>query len=54
MSWEQLQAIQRENRDLAREAARTPLVACPIDGTLLVIRKDGVRNCPFGNFRWPR
>ena len=54
MGWEQLRNTTKENRELAREASQTPPVACPIDGTVLVIRSDGVRDCPMGNFRWPR
>jgi len=54
MSWEQLQAILKENRADATRRATEPPVACPIDGTLLVVRADGVRNCPMGNYRWPR
>ena len=53
MSWEQYQEIIRQNRIDATRLADKPPVACPIDGTVLVIRGDGVRNCPFGNFRWP-
>ena len=52
MSWEQLKAIDEENKV---EATRTgePPVSCPIDGELLQINASGVRNCPAGNYRWP-
>ena len=52
MSWMQLQALIRENREGAQREAADPPVACPIDGALLDIRADGTRNCPAGNFRW--
>lgn len=52
MSWEQLLDIQNQSRDDARREAGEPPIACPIDGTILDIRGDGVRNCPMGNFRW--
>jgi len=52
MGWEQLKAILDINReDVARESSETP-TACPIDGSLLD-QRDGVRNCPMGNYRWP-
>lgn len=50
--FEELLAIRRENRRLEEEAARRPPVECPIDGTPLDVRPDGVRNCPMGNYRW--
>jgi len=52
MSWEQVKAIQQENRQVIWEEMREPPVACPIDGTLLVIHANGVRVCPMGNYRW--
>ena len=53
MSWEQLKAILDENRQEQRKQATAPPVACPIDGEPLVVGKNGIRNCPFGNYRWP-
>lgn len=52
MSWHQLKAIIDENRQEARSERSQPPVACPIDGALLDVDKNGVRNCPLGNFRW--
>lgn len=52
MGWEQLKTILQENRQIKAQEQREPPVACPIDGSLLDIRPDGVRNCPAGNFRW--
>lgn len=52
MSWAQLLGMLRENRDSKAEAQDAPPDACPIDGALLHIRSDGVRNCPLGNYRW--
>jgi len=53
MPWEQHQAIMRQNRDEARRIQTDPPAACPIDGEVLDVRSDGVRNCPLGNYRWP-
>ena len=53
MGWEQLKAILDENRQRRDRLASEPPIACPIDGSILVVRGDGVRNCPMGNFRWP-
>lgn len=54
MSWEQLANILDENRDYAQTDAeeRDMPTICPIDGEVL-IERNGVRNCPMGNFRWP-
>jgi hypothetical protein len=52
VSWEQLRAILEENRLDREREEREPPVACPIDGTLLDVRDDGVRNCPMGNYTW--
>lgn len=51
MSWEQLLNILKENREEARRQDAEPPVACPYDGEILDVR-DGVRNCPMGNYRW--
>jgi hypothetical protein len=54
MGWEQLKPIREQSaqdqRDLNREHMQ-PTV-CPIDGELLLVRSDGVRNCPAGNFTY--
>lgn len=34
-----------------RRGFRGPL-ACPHDGSVLVTGKNGVRNCPMGDYRW--
>ena len=49
MSFDQLIAIRNEARELRRADEQRPLVACPIDGSLLVFR-NGVANCPMGNW----
>ncbi len=53
MSWDQLQDIIATNKREQDRERREPPVACPIDGAILDI-KNGVRNCPMGNYRWPR
>ena len=55
MSWEQLTDIRAVNRQDARDNEREEAKpdVCPIDGTVLEIREDGVRNCKMGNFSWP-
>jgi hypothetical protein len=50
MSWAQLQAILKEQRQAAENERTAPLVDCPIDGERLDVR-DGIYNCPMGNFR---
>ena len=52
MSWEQYKAIRHQDMSEARTQAQDPPAACPIDGSLLDIRSDGIRNCPMGNYRW--
>jgi len=52
MSWEQLSAILETHQNNVREETSSPPTACPIDGALLEIRGDGVRNCPMGNYTW--
>lgn len=54
MGWDQLRVIIDENKEVNANAKREPPVACPIDGSILDVRADGVRNCRMGNFRWPR
>lgn len=53
MAWDDLKAILKADKESAREQATRPPDACPIDGTPLEVGKNGVRNCPMGNFRYP-
>ena len=52
MAWEQLAAIQRQNREQKQKELQEPPVACPNDGSVLDVHKDGRRNCPMGDYRW--
>ena len=52
MSWEQLQNIHRENKAGAIAYKAEPPSSCPIDGELLDVATNGIRNCPLGNYRW--
>lgn len=52
MSWATLHQIVKANRAEAERAEAQPPEDCPVDGALLDIRADGVRNCPYGNYRW--
>ena len=52
MSWAQLKGIQDQNKQEAERQLREPPVACPIDGSLLDVNGQGVRNCPMGNYTW--
>jgi len=52
MSWEQLQAIVKENRATQRINQIDQPTACPIDGAILDIHPRGRRNCPLGNYSW--
>ena len=51
MSWATLRDIKRENAQLEAQATAKRPVACPIDGSPLQER-NGVLNCPMGNYRW--
>jgi hypothetical protein len=52
MSWEQLKNTFNQNRQAKRMEATAGVEACPIDGEVLVVRADGIRSCPLGNFTW--
>jgi hypothetical protein len=54
MSFAQLLAIVKDSRHTKRDEVNRPPVACPVDGELLDVHPDGRRNCPLGNYRWPR
>lgn len=54
MAWGQLQDIQEQNRQDQRRHEIDPPDACPIDGEPLEVNARGVRNCPLGNYQWPR
>lgn len=54
MSWEELQAIERDQIDSIRDELAEPPSACPNDGEPL--RADPVRGglrCPFDGWHWP-
>lgn len=53
MSWNQLLDMIKQNRQIKLTEHQAPPVACPIDGAVLDVARDGqVRNCPLGNYRW--
>lgn len=52
MSWQQLLDIRKRAEEDRRLAQTAPPVSCPVDGHVLDVRPDGVRNCPMGNFIW--
>lgn len=52
MSWSQLLTILRENRQEQERERNEPPAACPNCGIPLEVGKDGVRNCPAGDYRW--
>lgn len=52
MSWQQLSDIKKRAMEDRRELQSQPPVSCPIDGSRLDVRPDGVRSCPMGNFIW--
>jgi hypothetical protein len=54
MAWEQLLGIRGEVVAVVREERTTAPVACPFDGQPLQVGRGGVRNCPWGNYQWPR
>ena len=51
MSWEQLQSIIRQNKQIKRQENLQASSACPIDGAVLDVHPNGIRNCPLGNYR---
>jgi len=53
VSWSQLQSIVAEARDIARDEATRPPVACPDDGEPLREGKGGVLHCRFCGYTWP-
>jgi hypothetical protein len=53
MSWEQLKNILDANRSYLKSENQGKPHICPIDGTILVEGKNGMLNCPMGNYRWP-
>ena len=52
MGWEQLKPINDQSRQEQRDCNEEQMhpTVCPVDGELLNIRADGVRDCPAGNF----
>jgi hypothetical protein len=52
MSWQQLADVKNRAEEDRRLASTTPPSSCPVDGHVLDIRPDGIRNCPMGNFTW--
>jgi len=53
MSNQQLLDIIKDERKQAEDERRKPLLECPYDGSPLKLR-DGVYNCPMGNYRTRR
>ena len=53
MPWEQLISAWRDTLRRAEWERDQPPRYCPHDGSVLVEREDGVRNCPMGDYRWP-
>ena len=51
MSWEQLLAIKKANKEQRAAEAAQRRVDCPIDGVPLKESPLGVRYCPMGNWR---
>lgn len=54
MAWETLLNIARTNHEYAEQeqAESDNPTRCPHDG-LALVEVNGVRDCPFGDFRWP-
>lgn len=50
--WWGLKAILDANRDEIAAYNSQPPSACPNDGTPLVSGKNGVINCPMGDYRY--
>lgn len=52
MSWEQLEAILKENREKAREEAEAPVTKCPDCAYFsLIENKHGEKLCPICGWR---
>lgn len=54
MSWEQLLAIEAQNREWRQEYATAPPVACPNDGTPLEEGPGGELFCRHDGWQYPR
>lgn len=52
MGLRQLESIRRSNIARAEWERDQAPVYCPHDGTPLRENKDGVRDCPMGNYTW--
>mgnify|MGYP003147445967 FL=1 len=48
MAWNELLATLRENRELSQEEK---VVACPNCGHAPLDERDGILNCPIGDYR---
>jgi len=50
--WGGYGTIIEEAREIDREERGKPPEGCPLCGTPLDVRDDGVRNCKMGHFTW--
>jgi hypothetical protein len=53
MSWEQLQAIEKDRRLELDDELSEPPVACPNDGEPLIDDPAGGLRCRFDGWSWP-
>ena len=44
-------ALRTQARNEQQEWREQPLVDCPVCGTVLDVRADGLKNCPLGHYR---
>ena len=51
MSYDELKAILDRNREHIENANFEKLVACPVCGHAPLDERDGILNCPLGNWR---
>ena len=51
MAWNELLATLKENREFLQQDEEKRVVACPNCGQAPLDERDGILNCPIGDYR---
>tara|TARA_B100001123_G_C15269855_1_gene1009878 strand:+ start:839 stop:1006 length:168 start_codon:yes stop_codon:yes gene_type:complete len=51
MAWNELLATLKENREFLQQDEEQRVVACPVCGHAPLDERDGILNCPIGDYR---
>ena len=51
MAWNELLATLKENREVLQQDEEQRVVACPVCGHAPLDERDGILNCPIGDYR---